>query len=123
MQDNDVKMYFMKKYHQQIDKMVEIRNVELGDVSAQKRLNDWLHCFHLDSVKVLTVMEDEESFEGKTNNEVYEKYVSLCIGAGYKTLGKIQLSRFICKWYEYQIITKRTNQGIKRVFAKTTKAL
>jgi hypothetical protein len=56
--------------------------------------------------------------EGKTNNEVYDMYAFCSEDLGLKTMGKVELSKFLCRYFGFTTVPQRFGDKLKRVYLK-----
>ena len=99
--------------------LLNIMYNELDKLSESKRRKIILSRQHqFDALLLIDVMIQKGHVESKTNTEVYDMYAHCSEGLGLKTMSKYELSKFLCKYFDFMTIPQRFGDKIERVFFK-----
>lgn len=94
-------------------------NAELNYASQKERNRIVLSRKHkFDALLLIDVMIRKGDIEGKTNTEVYDVYSYCSKSLGLKTMDKIELSKFLCRYFGFGTTPKRFGNKIERVYLK-----
>lgn len=72
-----------------------------------------------DALLLIDRLIESGHIEGKTNNEVYDMYAFCSEGLGLKTMGKVELSKFLCRYFGFTTKPQRFGGKLERVYLKT----
>ncbi len=71
-----------------------------------------------DALLLIDCLIEGGHIEGKTNNEVYDMYAFCSEDLGLKTMGKVELSKFLCRYFGFTTVPQRFGDKLKRVYLK-----
>ena len=115
MNNNEYYQALEKKFEQMLnEKVAELeRNYE-----ATLRRELAAVALKFDSLKLILRIIRQIDIENKPTSMIYKIYKDICINLEMPYMSSVEFSRFIVKWFDYEIVDKKIN-GVKyRIFVK-----
>lgn len=98
---------------QLLDKMMQ--EMEGAPVKQQKKQIK-ARKYKFDSLIIIDCMIKGGHINGKVNTEVYEMYKYLSDSFKLKTMTQIDFSHFICRYFDFRVVSERFGKVVKRVY-------
>jgi hypothetical protein len=98
---------------QLLDKMMqEMEGVPVKQQKKQIKARG----YKFDSLIIIDRMISGDYINGKVNTEVYEMYKYISDSLKLKTMTQIDFSHFICRYFDFRVVSERFGKDVKRVY-------
>lgn len=67
---------------------------------------------------IIEMMDQDDVIAEYPSCLVYRIYTSYCKKYGYTVTSAINFSRFLCRWFDYAVLSKRCNDKCRRIIVR-----